>query len=198
MNSWSERMDSFLSDMHTMSDTLGTKFESLDHVIGWDFDGLARNLVPENTLPKTTDSIALHSSGAVLFIEFKPTKKKFDGEDSETVRETKDSVKLKASDSVGLFRRFLQDREVFQDRPLWFILVTDNPRIASTYSTVPHMYISGDGFLRRYAVKDADGATVFYDRVEIMSCMQFIRFSQDIIDPSQSDVCPALESTDQS
>ena len=188
MSVWSESLDGFVSDIPSMSDSMKEVFSCLKDVRGWDFDGLARSLVDENMLPKTADTIALHDSGALLFIEFKPTKNKFeDPEDGEFNRmEIKSSLKNKAADSMCIYRGFLKERFEADGRKLWFILVSDNPRLAATLGSVPDPKKMGGIFLSRYAVRDKEDNVLFYDEVRIFTKEQFIAFAEEIVDPVEA------------
>ena len=52
---------------------------------------------------------------------------------------------------------------------MWFVLVSDNPRLAAILGSVPDSEKMGGIFLSRYATRDKGDNVLFYDEVRIFT-----------------------------
>ncbi len=96
-----------------------------DFITGLDFDSISKDNTPEGVTPSSVDCILCHD-GWTNFIEFKGDPfKDYTDECGGKVR-VKERVKLKAVESIHLYREFLETSEPTKGYRLIIVFRTDD------------------------------------------------------------------------
>ncbi|MFT0899345.1 hypothetical protein [Candidatus Methanoprimaticola sp. MG2] len=160
-----------------LSDDLKGPLEMVaEDVTGLDFD----NIVGDNTVvgatPTSVDCI-ICKDGWVNFIEFKGDPFRDYIGDSEGKRRIKERIKLKAVESIYLYRKFLERSAPSNGYRLILVFKSDG------FTDIVNM-IGGDPehrepprWISRMGFKDLNGERMYYDSVILMSAEEFVRFS---------------------
>ena len=188
---WDLRSDAFRRTVGELAGDIAGDLEGISDVVLVSLDGIVADNV-RKTPPKSADALFI-GDGTVTFVEFK----KWPRSDGDGMREEdadpeekrkveaerkmadmKQSVQMKAAESIHIFRRFLDgpDTEGFRTR---FILVWDNPvtdyrnRLGGQAHPERRYDMSSPDFIRKYKVRDRSDSAVFYDEALVLAPAAF-------------------------